>query len=85
MRTPVQASNKKATLRLYVRQRQLLALLDVLGGNADNRDFQKLLFLYCKELFPDDQTSPTSSYPTNMELSRSRAMQTAAASSIAVC
>ena len=58
MRTPVQASNKKGTLRLYVRQRQLLALLDVLGGNASSIDFQKLLFLYCKELFPTDQTSP---------------------------
>ena len=58
MRTPVQALNKKRTLRLYVRQRQLLALLDVLGGNAGSRDFQKLLFLYCKELSPADQTSP---------------------------
>ncbi len=58
MKTPVQALNEKGTLRLYVRQRQLLALLDVLGGNAGSLDFQKLLFLYCKELFPADQTSP---------------------------
>ena len=35
---------------MYVRQRQLLALLDALGGNSGSRDFQKLLFLYCKEL-----------------------------------
>ncbi len=58
MKTPVQAVNKKGTFRLYSRQRLLLALLDVLGGNTGNRDFQKLLFLYCKELFPSDQTSP---------------------------
>lgn len=58
MRTPVQEISKKGTLRLYIRQRQLLALLDVLGANAGSLDFQKLLFLYCKELFPADQTSP---------------------------
>ncbi len=41
-----------------MRQRQLLALLDALGGNAGRLDFQKLLFLYCKELFPTVQASP---------------------------
>ena len=54
----MRTSNKKGTFRLYRRQRRLLALLDVLGGHAGNRDFQKLLFLYCKELFPAAQTSP---------------------------
>ena len=34
---------------LFDRQRQLLALLDVIGGNAQKLDFQKLLFLYCQE------------------------------------
>jgi hypothetical protein len=34
---------------LLDRQRQLLALLDALGGRAGNTDFQKLLFLYCQE------------------------------------
>lgn len=58
MRTPVQASREKGSPRLYVRQRQLLALLDALGGNAGRLDFQKLLFLYCKELFPTVQASP---------------------------
>ena len=36
--------------RLYSRQRLLLGLLDGIGGDAGNTDFQKLLFLYCKEL-----------------------------------
>lgn len=31
------------------RQRQLLTLLDALGGCIENLDFQKLLFLYCRE------------------------------------
>lgn len=34
---------------LLNRQRQLLALLDALGGRVGNLDFQKLLFLYCQE------------------------------------
>lgn len=34
---------------LFERQRQLLTLLDALGGTAGNLDFQKLLFLYCQE------------------------------------
>ena len=41
--------NDRSGPRLYVRQRRLLALLDALGGNADKRDFQKLLFLFCQE------------------------------------
>ncbi len=36
--------------RLYGRQRLLLGLLDAIGGDASNTDFQKLLFLYCKGL-----------------------------------
>jgi len=39
---------------LFLRQRRLLTLLDVLGGSAANLDFQKLLFLYCQE--PDSGT-----------------------------
>lgn len=35
--------------RLYSRQRLLLGLLDAIGGDVSNTDFQKLLFLYCKE------------------------------------
>lgn len=31
------------------RQQHLLALLDALGGRVGNRDFQKLLFLYCRD------------------------------------
>ncbi len=38
---------------LYSRQRSLLALLSALGGNVGNLDFQKLLFLFCKQLFTD--------------------------------
>ena len=34
---------------LLKRQRQLLALLNALGGRVCNLDFQKLLFLYCEE------------------------------------
>lgn len=34
---------------LLNRQKILLTLLDVLGGNVGNLDFQKLLFLYCQE------------------------------------
>ncbi|MDE2902956.1 MAG: DUF488 domain-containing protein [Chloroflexota bacterium] len=35
--------------RLFIRERHLLALLDALGGDVGNTDFQKLLFLYCQE------------------------------------
>lgn len=39
--------------RMYLlqRRRQLLALLDALGDNLENLDLQKLLFLYCQEVF----------------------------------
>jgi len=48
------ATSPRVFLRmLYSRQRQLLQLLDVLGGTVDKRDFQKLLFLYCQELRGD--------------------------------
>jgi hypothetical protein len=39
----------RSTPRLYARQRQLLQLLDALGGTADKLDFQNLLFRYCEE------------------------------------
>ena len=42
--------------RLYRRQRRLLALLVALGGDVGNRDFQKLLFLYCQDLAASDST-----------------------------
>lgn len=34
---------------IYDRQKRLLALLDILGGEVGGLDFQKLLFLYCHE------------------------------------
>jgi hypothetical protein len=40
---------------LFERQKCLLALVDALGGNIGNLDFQKLLFLYCQEV----ETTPT--------------------------
>lgn len=39
----------KPTPMLFSRQRQLLQLLDALGGSAGMLDFQKLLFLFCQE------------------------------------
>ena len=33
---------------LFERHKRLLALLDALGGDVGNLDFQKLLFLYCR-------------------------------------
>lgn len=38
-----------STPMLFSRQRQLLQLLDALGGTSGMLDFQKLLFLYCQE------------------------------------
>ncbi|MEW6302673.1 MAG: DUF488 family protein [Verrucomicrobiota bacterium] len=35
---------------LFERQRRLLALLDAHGGELGNLDFQKLLFLFCREV-----------------------------------
>lgn len=37
---------------IFDRQKRLLALLDALGGEVGNLDFQKLLFLYCREVDP---------------------------------
>ncbi len=34
---------------LFDRQKRLLALVDAIGGEIGNLDFQKLLFLYCRE------------------------------------
>lgn len=49
MSLPRAGSTKKTGYLLFERQRQLLKLLDALGGCAGNLDFQKLLFLYCQE------------------------------------
>jgi len=35
---------------LFDRQKRLLALVDALGGEVGNLDFQKLLFLYCMDV-----------------------------------
>lgn len=35
---------------LFERQKRLLALVDALGGEVGGLDFQKLLFLYCREV-----------------------------------
>ncbi len=40
----------KQSLTLHERHKQLLALLDALGGSVRNLDFQKLLFLYNQEV-----------------------------------
>jgi hypothetical protein len=45
----VTAANVAQRLVLFERQRQLLVLLDALGGSIGVVDFQKLLFLYCQE------------------------------------
>lgn len=37
---------------LFDRQKRLLALVDALGGEVGGLDFQKLLFLYCREVQP---------------------------------
>jgi hypothetical protein len=42
-------TSTRSTPMLLARQRQLLKLLDALGGTASKLDFQKLLFLYCQE------------------------------------
>jgi len=43
-------TSTKTTPMLVTRQRQLLQLLDVLGGSAGKLDFQTLLFLDCQKL-----------------------------------
>ena len=35
---------------IFERQKRLLALVDALGGDVGSLDFQKLLFLYCREV-----------------------------------
>jgi hypothetical protein len=35
---------------IFDRQKRLLALVDALGGDVGSLDFQKLLFLYCREV-----------------------------------
>lgn len=47
--TTTHARTNSRSPMLFARQRQLLQLLDALGGSAGKRDFQKLLFLYCQE------------------------------------
>lgn len=42
-------TSARSTPMLFSRQRQLLQLLDALGGTSGMLDFQKLLFLYCQE------------------------------------
>jgi len=44
--------SSRTTPMLFSRQRQLLQLLQALGGSAGKLDFQKLLFLYCQESTP---------------------------------
>ncbi len=41
--------SRRASPVIFTRQRQLLGLLNALGGRVGNLDFQKLLFLYCQE------------------------------------
>ena len=42
-------TSTRSTPMLFSRQRQLLQLLDALGGTSGMLDFQKLLFLYCQD------------------------------------
>jgi hypothetical protein len=49
MSVPKARASQRAAPALFERQRQLLMLLDALGGTAGNLDFQKLLFLYCQD------------------------------------
>lgn len=55
-------SSVSSTPLLLARQRTLLALLHALGGNVGNLDFQKLLFLYCKQLCTDTDGPRISPY-----------------------
>ncbi|WP_441288588.1 hypothetical protein ACSRUE_42725 [Sorangium sp. KYC3313] len=45
MTTAHARTSTKTTPMLFARQRQLLQLLDAVGGSAGKLDFQKLLFL----------------------------------------
>lgn len=49
MSATVAHASTRSTPVLFARQRQLLHLLDAVGGTANKLDFQKLLFLYCQE------------------------------------
>ncbi len=48
-RIPTMAPGSQPSPVIFNRQRQLLGLLNALGGRVGNLDFQKLLFLYCQE------------------------------------
>ena len=50
MRDSTHASADKSTLLVPTRRRRLLGFLHELGDRVGNTDFQKLLFLYCKEV-----------------------------------
>ena len=54
---PAARVNDSPVPRLFTRQRHLLGLLDALGGNVGNLDFQKLLFLYCQDLASSDSSA----------------------------
>lgn len=47
-------TSARTTPILFSRQRQLLQVLDSLGGRVEALDFQNLLFLYCQELSSGD-------------------------------
>jgi hypothetical protein len=49
MTTTNARTSPRSAPMLFSRQRQLLQLLDAIGGTAGKLDFQKLLFLYCQE------------------------------------
>ncbi|HWU89188.1 MAG TPA: DUF488 domain-containing protein [Kofleriaceae bacterium] len=49
MRVSKARASQRAAPALFERQRQLLMLLNALGGTAGNLDFQKILFLYCQD------------------------------------
>ncbi len=47
---------------LFARQKRLLALVDALGGEVGALDFQKLLFLYCREVEETPVELPASAW-----------------------
>jgi len=53
MDAPTTRFPNNAKPKLFARQRQLLTLLDALGGREGDLDFQELLFLYCQETGAD--------------------------------
>lgn len=56
-------TSTRSTPMLFSRQRQLLQLLDALGGSSGMLDFQKLLFLFCQE--PSTGEAPYDFVPYN--------------------